>query len=650
MPLSPNEELELLQLEEEEYQESLKAPQAAAPTPQQMTPEQIAEADRQFQIEQNRGVVDAGLAGAAQGATFGFSDELGAAKDVAGDYLSGNPLGKKWREYQKMRESANKQLSEESPLAYTGGELAGGVASSLVMPNLGAAKIAGMAGKYAPAAGKFLAGQGESALARMAGKGTTMAIQGAPIGALYGMGASENDMSKPVELAMDTASGAGMGSLTGLAIGASAQGGKEALKKAGGMIEDSNLLRQIREGYRMGEEGINLASGETQERLSLLPNEKSKGFVDRIMATDKDIGRKVGAAIDKAQDSGVVINIDPKIQSVGEKMFDTIFVKNPTLGEFIEPRTAQLLKLIATREKGNLTPTEARALKDQLYKLTDNLAGFNSDTANFARSMGMDLAHEVDTAMKLGMPEYQTAAREFEAFRRMVPETIMGKGTPSEYGKVYMGDLKNPELKLFESTRDMMKKSQLPGESASKEKMAFEQLKRNLNELGTTNPESVKSLGGTPKDVISGLRQDSDRLAAIRQSHGIDPQAGISEAGKGALSGLATTGRGVLVSGANQVGRIAGAASEAAKNTGQALAKSSPAKMGRSLFNIPDDGLQGLAQRLKAKESSALLGDALESALANKNDAGKNAILFKLMQNPEYRNLLREEGLSEEQD
>ena len=128
-------------------------------------------------------------------------------------------------------------------------------------------------------------------------------------------------------------------------------------------------------------------------------------------------------------------------------------------------------------------------------------------------------------------------------------------------------------------------------------------------------------------------------MLQIRQSHGIDPQAGIGEASKGALSGLATTGRGVLVSGANQAGRVTGA-----------ISKSSPAKMGRSLFNVTEQGLQGLAQRLKANQSTAPLGDALERALINKNNAGKNAILFKLMQNPEYRNLLREEGLQEEEE
>lgn len=148
---------------DEGFEEVALAPPSAPKDPSQMSIEEANAADAEFQRQQTQREIEAGLAGAAQGATFGFSDELGAAKDVASDYLSGNKLGKKWREYQKMRESANKQLSEESPLAYTGGELAGGVASSLVMPNIGAARIAGMAGKYAPAAGKFLAGQGESA-------------------------------------------------------------------------------------------------------------------------------------------------------------------------------------------------------------------------------------------------------------------------------------------------------------------------------------------------------------------------------------------------------------------------------------------------------------------------------------------------------
>jgi hypothetical protein len=689
MPLSPDEELELLKLEEEEYQHSLK-PAAASANPlaaqaaTALTPEQVEEADRQFQAEQGARELEAAGTGALQGATFGFSDEIGAGVDVLGDVLKGAPsqksLADKYREYQKLRESANKQLADESPWAYTGGELAGGVASSLVMPTMGAARIAGTAGRVSPKLAKFLAGQSESALGRIAGKGANLGIQGAPVGGLYGAGASEADLSRPTELASDIASGVGMGSIIGLALGATAQSSKEMFRKAGSIASDRPYLRQVKASYDMGEEGINLASGKMQGELSLLPNEKAQGFVSKIMATDKEIGKKVGAAIDDAQAKGILINIDPEVQSVGEKIYKTIFVENPTLGEFVEPRTAKLLKLIASRDKGDITPIEARALKDQLYKLTDNLAGFNSDTANFARRMGLDLAKEVDVAMKNSIPEYQIAAREFEAFRRLVPETIMSKATPSEYGQVYMGDLKNPGLKLFQTTRDLLKKAQLPGESASTEKATFEQLKRNLMELQQTNPDALKTLGGSAEEIIEALKKESDQLAAVRISTGIDPQAGIGEAGKGGISGLSTTGRGLLVSGANLAGRISGSIPKVQdinkkfidlgiktgetgytglakgmqyipglEKAGKSLERST-ANLSRSLYKINDEGLQSLAERLKSKESTALLGSALENALINKNNAGKNAVLFKLMQNPEYRNLLREEGLSEEEE
>ena len=61
--------------------------------------------------------LDAALAGGAQGSTFGYSDELGAAKDVVSDYFTNNKLGKSWREYQKLREAQNKALAEEFPLS-----------------------------------------------------------------------------------------------------------------------------------------------------------------------------------------------------------------------------------------------------------------------------------------------------------------------------------------------------------------------------------------------------------------------------------------------------------------------------------------------------------------------------------------------------
>lgn len=628
MPLSENEELELLQLEEEEYQHSLNN----SKSPQQMTIEEANAADLQIQSAENAAELQAGLAGAAQGSTFGFSDELGAAKDVTVDALSGKLDLGKWREYQKLREAENARLQEESPWAYGAGEVAGGIASSAVLPGVGAARIAATGRSLAsPLVGRFLAGKAGGTAAKIAGKGVTGAIQGIVPGAAYGVGSSEADLSRPTELAADMASGAGMGSVAGLALTGSIASGKAAVGKAKELIDDRDFLRQIETAYDYGTKHLGFGSSSDRSKLKLIPGQRGEDLTARIFQVDEQLGKQVGKALDDATNAGTKINVDPSLQSAGLQMFDTLFVQNPTLGQLLDPKSAKLLKTIAERDLGDLSPIEARALKDELYNLSDKLAGFNSDQANFAKSLGNQLAGNINRTLKATIPEYELAAKQFEEFRRLVPETIISKGTPSKYNKVYMGDLKNPELKLQESSTEMLKKATLPGEAAMEEGATFEKLRRNLKELERKNPKAVQGLGGSADKVSSKLRTQADELAMIRQGMGHDPHENVRRS----LTGMIVdTGRSKILGGANLAGQAA---------------TSAPAKASKKIFQASNDQLLKLAQAMKSSNSVGFskIGANLETSLNNKSDWAKNAILFDLMQQPQYRQMLREQGLSE---
>ena len=601
-------------------------------SPSEMTVDQANAADQQIQQSQNAAELEAALSGAAQGSTFGFSDELGAAKDVALDMIKGID-GKKYREYQKLREAANKKLQEESPWAYGSGELAGGIASSLAMPSLGATRIAAAGRSISPVVGRFLAGKAGGAAAKIAGKGITGAIEGIAPGAAYGAGTSDADLSQPTELAADMATGAGMGSAAGLALTGSIAGGKLAVDKAKNLIQDRDFLRQMGSAYDYGTKRLGFSSSSDRAKLKLIPGQRAEDLVTRVFQVDEQLGQHVGKALENATTAGTKINIDPSLQSAGKQMFDTLFVQNPTLGQILDPKSAKLLKTIAERELGDLSPIEARALKDELYNLSDKLAGFNSDQANFAKSLGNELAGNINRTLKATIPEYGVAAKQFEEFRRLVPETIISKGSPSKYDKVYLGDLKNPELKLQEASKDMLKKATLPGEAAMEEGATFEKLKGNLKELERKNPKAVEGLGGTAEEVGSKLRKQSDELAMIRQGMGHDPHENVSRS----LTGmLVDTGRSKVLGAANLAGQVA---------------SSAPAKVSKKIFQASNDQLLKLAQTMKSSNSIGLskIGQNLEASLNNKSDWAKNAILFDLMQNPQYREMLREQGLSEEE-
>lgn len=633
MALNPKEELELLQLEEEDYQHSLKAAQS---DPMRNHVEQAAQSA--LDHEDSKFDPQAAMSGLAQGTTFGFSDELGAGADVAGDVLSGkgpNSLYDKYREYQKLREASNKADAERSPYSYLTGEVGGAVASGLAMPSLGAGRVAAMGGKLSPTLGKYLAGELGGGVTRILGKGANAAIDAAPMGALYGVGASEHNIEHPAELVKDAGQGMLLSSGAGAVMAAAGAGAgvvSDRLKKMFGSEGGSNILRQTGKAFDYGKQGINLGDDATLASLAGKSVDESEALTNRIFQADEMLGQKVGQAIDTAQQSGVRINVDPAIQESSFKIAN-IFMSNPALAETVDPKSLKLIRTIATREMGDLTPTEAKALRDYLYDLSENLAGFNSDAAAVAKGFGNNLAGSLDNALKSQIPEYAEAATRFKDFRAKVPETLISKASPEKYNKAYLGNLKNKELSVQEAAEDVLSKAALPGDAVNRQRRTLYKLGENLEGLEKTNPEAIQAMGGSAKDIIGGLKSKADELAMLRHAQGYEPNEGSQGLVKRTIAGIGGTGRGLTMTVANKAGLAA---------------QSAPVKMGTKLFSIPNEGLLMLAQKLK--NVNPHLGTALENSLNSKSEVAKNAVLFKLMQDPSYRQLLRDEGLGEENE
>lgn len=616
----------------------------AAPSPEELeaikssSPKSARElAEQSLITPENIQDAKAALSGGAQGLTFGFSDELGAGGDVALDALKNGDLSDlptKWRKYQKSREAANKADQMVSPNAYMAGEIGGGILGAVAAPELGGAKLVAGAGKLSPAVAKFLAGQGGGLATKMAGKGAAGLLEGAPIGALYGAGSSEADLSKPAELGMDVVSGAGMGSLTGAALSAGAATGKHLLNEtAPSIVNNSDFLRKMKEAYKFGKKGVNLSSTEGQDVAALASKNIPNKIVNQIMEVDGQLGQKVGASLDMATQNGVKINIDPQIQQSTMQLFNE-FSNNPSLMGLVEPKSAEVIKKIYQGGMGDLNPVEARAIKDSLYDLTDKLAGLNSDTANLARQQGTKLARSIDEQIKSSIPEYKKAAEQFANFRASVPETILQPGIPMDKRSAYLGNLKNKEESLFKATQSMFGDAQLPGSSVTGgARVGLKELQQNLRSLGRTNPEAVQAMGGSPDKVFQGLREKADQMAMLKQSQGVDPHQGLKKTMLGQIVG---GGEGMALNVSNKLGR-------AAKMTGQ----SAPVKVATQVFQAADDQLMGLAQKLKSNKSAESIGSALEKALNNKDETLKNAVLFRMMQDPNYRELLKSEGYSD---
>jgi hypothetical protein len=149
-------------------------------------------------VEPSVSEFEAGIRGLAQGLSFGFADEITAAAESA---LTGKPYRQAVEESRKEYEKAAK----ERPGLTLGGEFVGGAASSFI-PGVG---VLGRGAQIAAAATK---GKRIAEIAR----------GGAQLGAVAGLGASE-DITKPLETAADVALGAATGGAVGAGLGKLAQ-------------------------------------------------------------------------------------------------------------------------------------------------------------------------------------------------------------------------------------------------------------------------------------------------------------------------------------------------------------------------------------------------------------------------------------------
>lgn len=582
---------------------------------------------------------EAKQAGLITGLTMNASPKLGAIKDVAGDVISGNQgfdgLGSKWQQYRAAREEANRSLQESNPSDYLIGQIGGTALSTPLLPGFGAAKLISRASKLAPGAKAFLAGKTGSALANIGGRATADAIKGAPIGGVMGLAGTEATDIPGV--AKDVLSGIGMGSLTGMAIGGAAQGIKEGAKAVKNIGKDSDFIQKMKALYGMGKQGVNVSGSSGQDTTALLaaktvPNE----ITNQIMKVDKLNGQEIGKTIQNAQQSGLSFNIDEGFSNARIDV-GNFFAENPLLPKLVNKESYGIFSGLSN--KGNLTPVEAQELMKSLYTMADDLEGpAASDAVSLAaKKQAYELANQLNSALKEQIPGYKQAAEKFARFRQEIPETILQPGTPTDKRTVYLGDLNNKQTKLFEATRDMFEQAQLPGASvtAGGRRAGLVELGQNLESLQMTDPDIISKLGGkNAGEIYQGWKDKANLLAGLKQAQGFNPHQGFVKTLVGHIVG---SGEGLALNISNKLGRAS-----------KAIGESGPVRMSDQLFSADNGKLMQLAQSLKGTTGTGRLGEALEKALQNKSDIAKKAVLFQLMQDPNYREHLRQQGFVEE--
>lgn len=244
------------------------APAAAAPSGGGL--QTLDPSEYEAVLPKKRGKVESFVRGAAQGASLGFSDEIGGA-------LESVFTSKTYRQARDEARSANKEAQEQNPWTYGAGGVAGGVASAFV-PGLNVVK----AGGAVLGAKSLLAGAGAAAKV------------GAKLGALGGIGGSEAELGEGElgKLAGDAALGAGLGGLAGV--------GGQVLSNAVGKVAAAKAASYAGEKLRAAQgEGKEAFEAAAQKLGSLVAKDKPTALA-AVRSGEAAAGEAKRAVVDDA--------------------------------------------------------------------------------------------------------------------------------------------------------------------------------------------------------------------------------------------------------------------------------------------------------------------------------------------------------------
>jgi hypothetical protein len=239
------------------------------------------------------------LSGAAQGATFGFADELGAALDVIRGRTPSDSKGMldAWRTLQKAREAEYEQVKERSPTAALTGELLGGFA--IPVP-----------GAMAAGAGKAI---GVTPLLRKIGVGEKLAGHmgtGTAVGGLAGLGTSKGAIEEsPLEVLKDVGTTAGFGGVTGGVLGTAADKFSDTIKA----IKETPTFEKLKASVQTAAgERPDYKPGESilfGQKAKIIPGEELSGSQKVLSTIEKDVSDEVNNAVKMQSDAKESLNL-----------------------------------------------------------------------------------------------------------------------------------------------------------------------------------------------------------------------------------------------------------------------------------------------------------------------------------------------------
>lgn len=546
------------------------------------------------------------LSGAAQGATFGFSDEmmaaLEAAKQVATTEKTLKDLPGLYRQLQESKQKEIAEARERSPGAFMAGELGGAILPSLL--TLGAAAPATAAAELSTAA-----------------KIGKAALSGAKVGALAGAGTAEAPLLSEEGL-KETAKGAAVGGIiggigTGLVEGAKkgyralaaehrpieelGVAAKEGFEKRGFTSKSQELVRRAEE---------ETTSEDVMKKLLGTPDEKGvrQGGLRQVY------GKAIQDSLEDASEKGVGIGKE-KITQDTLIDFGEVLEQHPRLlDRFQREKMSEFLPKLAD---GTLSPIEANEARRILKKVVSEAGDIPFDVKRPFNDLAASLKTELET-----IPGFKKANEEFASLMKNIPESVISK-LPEDFRTEYFTMTARGEEKVAEALAKIVKKAGKPGEPGFEARGLLEKLKAGIKEEFEKAPEKFKAAGINSPEEMYGKLEEVSKISGVRQGLiGEEPHSGVL---KRILALL--TPRGASLRAAQFAGR-------GARGIQDITSK---------VYKLPDAGLTAFADKLSGSSALKPLADELRKSVASGNQRAKNAALFALMQRPEARAMMDSE-------
>jgi hypothetical protein len=606
------------------------------------------------------GMTESALRGAAQGLSFGTSDELTAAAEAAGktllpESMGGNKLSDLLENYRKYRgesREAYKAAEEANPSTYMAGDIGAGIATSMLTGGAGAVANLGRVGAV----------QGAKELAKM----------GLKQGAAAGLGMSEADLTEgDIGGAIkDTAIGAGVGATVGAVLPSAVKGAGSALKAVGELAADKApaMIKKGKTAFELAKKGVEVVGEKAQTSLDKESSQTANEIINAFKRQYEKGSSMVGGALKSAPEadfSAQMTKIEDALKT--SKMLpddlnriqnEMNMYKQSKTTETIEPgmdRAIAQMESLIEKQKG-----EASILGQQ----TEFTKQPTTESGGFLQTLKRTFTPEGDetaSVLQVPVPEDKVITDTVESFRNMnlqeldnvkkeLSTFINGNKNVSAHSKSILSNIKKELDSAIESAMNP--------QSADLYKSGKAQMSKVYDAgelLGMVAPDKKFSKDldiGLKSKLLSGAKQTQETLErALGYGTELTPKtiAATKELsirqellkdvkGEGGMFGGLINPKGLAIRTGEALGKATGSKTvETAKDFTKKMITSS------------DDKLMNMSTKMRNSQNEAVksLGTTLSKAL--QDTTKRDRLLWALSQQPAFREAIRSTEQEDEQ-